>query len=550
MGLVFLMTRNNLSWLHPFLLASLLSGCGGGGGSGGSSSNALWGTFIDSPVQGLAYQTPSQQGFTDDQGRFRYLPGESVTFSIGTLRLASVSAKEKITPLDVAGTNNISHPVATNLLVLLQSLDTDRNASNGITLPSSLPSLESAGIDLASDTDAFQSDARVNAYLSQASGQVRAVVSAAQARAHFRDSLNANSGNGKLNIAPVAHAGATQNVTLNTRVQLDGSSSSDANADALTYRWTLAQKPPLSQASLQNATSATPSFVADVAGDYVMSLTVSDGVLTDSNSVAVRATASTNDGAVSPVPPGYALVWSDEFEGAGIQLPDANKWGYDTYMNRAGWFNGELQYYANARLENASVQNGKLVITARAENLSGQVNDWNNRQRYTSARLITKGKATWTYGFFEIRAKLPCGKGTWPAIWTLGSSTDTWPDQGEIDIMEQTGWDKGRTLGTVHTRAGYGGNGSTGSTSVADACTNFHNYQIHWTSTAIHFYVDGVAYRTAYSRPADPLGWPFDQPQYLLINVAVGGVLGGDVTDSTVSATSLEVEYVRIYQQR
>ena len=544
------MPRNHLFWLHPFLLASLLNGCGGGGGSGSSASNASWGTFIDSPVQGLAYQTPSQQGFTDEQGRFKYLPGESVTFRIGTLDLPSVSAKEKITPLDVAGTNDINHSMVTNLLVLLQSLDTDGNASNGITLPSTLTGLASTGLDLAADTDAFQSDTRVHAYLSQATGQVRAPVPAAQARTHFRGSLNADSVNNKLNIAPVAHAGAAQNVAQNTRVQLDASSSSDANADALTYRWTLSQKPGLSQASLQNASSATPSFVADAAGDYVLSLTVSDGVLTDSSSVAVRATASTNDGAASPVPSGYALVWSDEFEGAGIQLPDANKWGYDTYMNAAGWFNGELQYYANARLQNASVQNGKLVITARAENLSGQVNDWNSRQRYTSTRLITKGKATWTYGFFEIRAKLPCGEGTWPAIWTLGSNTDRWPDQGEIDIMEQTGWDKGRTLGTVHTRAGSGGNGSTGSTSVADACTNFHNYQIHWTPTAIHFYVDGVAYRAAYARPADPLGWPFDQPQYLLINVAVGGVLGGDVTDSSLSATSLEVEYVRIYQQR
>jgi beta-glucanase (GH16 family) len=125
---------------------------------------------------------------------------------------------------------------------------------------------------------------------------------------------------------------------------------------------------------------------------------------------------------------------------------------------------------------------------------------------------------------------------------------DAWPAQGEIDIMEQTGWDKGTVLATVHTSAGSGGNGSTGSRPLAASCTAFHNYQIKWTPTAIDFYVDGVSFRPSYTKSSNPAAWPFDRPQYLLLNVAVGGVLGGTVNDATLSATGLEVDYVRVYQ--
>ena len=176
--------------------------------------------------------------------------------------------------------------------------------------------------------------------------------------------------------------------------------------------------------------------------------------------------------ATTGVPVGYTLVWADEFDVDG--LPDPSKWDYDTDRNRAGWYNNEVQYYARDRPENARVAAGKLVITARRESLS-TLADWGG-QRYSSARLVTRGKANWTYGFIEIRAKLPCGRGTWPALWTLGTR-GTWPDDGEIDILEQVGSNPTRIFGTLHTLQS-GGVGTGGEAQVPDACSQFHNYQL------------------------------------------------------------------------
>jgi beta-glucanase (GH16 family) len=265
------------------------------------------------------------------------------------------------------------------------------------------------------------------------------------------------------------------------------------------------------------------------------------------------APAPTPTPAPAPAPDttlvGWRLVWSDEFSIEG--LPDATKWDYDTERNRIGWYNGELQYYARDRPENAKVEGGSLVITARRENLTS-ASDYGG-QSYTSARLVTRGKAAWTYGFFEVRAKLPCGGGTWPAIWTLGTG-GRWPEDGEIDIMEQTGANKAQVLGTIHTRAYNYFNGSLGvgqgsSRTVSDACTAFHKYQLTWDSSAITIGVDGINYFT-YTKPAGSANdrWPFDNPQYMLLNLAVGGVLGGTV-NNTSFPNRMEVDYVRVYQR-
>ena len=307
----------------------------------------------------------------------------------------------------------------------------------------------------------------------------------------------------------------------------------------LRYTWSFVARPSGSTVQLSNANAVAPDFVPDVAGTYSLSLRVTDGTLTSSSSVSVNAVTT-------DTPCGYQLVWADEFDSAATALPDASKWNYDIDRNASGWYNNELQYYANARLQNSSTSNGTLKISALREDLTSAA-DWGG-QHYTSARMVTRGKASWTYGIFEIRAKLPCSAGSWPAIWTLGTTTNQWPAQGEIDIMEQTGADKTVVLGTVHTPSGFGGSGSTGSTVVADACNAFHKYQILWTADAIRFLVDDRQYRTAYVNPRTGLNaWPFDLPQYLILNVAVGGTLGGSVASSVFPMT-MEVDYVRVYQ--
>lgn len=244
------------------------------------------------------------------------------------------------------------------------------------------------------------------------------------------------------------------------------------------------------------------------------------------------------------VPEGWKMVWSDEFDVDG--LPDASRWEYDTDRNQAGWYNNELQYYARDRAENAVVSNGKLVITARKEQLK-TASDWGG-QNYTSARLVTRGKASWTYGFYEIRAKLPCGRGTWPAIWMLGTG-GAWPGDGEIDIMEQVGSAPSTVLGTIHTELYNGAKGTQrgGSTQVPDACTAFHTYQLNWTKDRIVIGVDNKNY-FQFANPGNGYGgWPFDKPQYLLLNLAIGGTLGGSV-DDVIFPVQMEVDYVRVYQ--
>lgn len=249
------------------------------------------------------------------------------------------------------------------------------------------------------------------------------------------------------------------------------------------------------------------------------------------------------------IPAGWKLVWSDEFDDVhGNGLPDPAKWVYDTAYNKQGWHNEELQYYAAARRDNSRLENGRLIIQARKESLSDAPD--HGGQRYTSARLMTRGKQAWTYGYIETRAKLPCGLGTWPAIWMLGTS-GTWPQMGEIDIMEHVGKKPGEVLGTVHTGAyNHRINTHKGATlMVPDACTAFHNYQLTWTEDQIAIGVDGKVFFTfGNPKDGDKAKWPFSDPQYLLLNVAIGGQLGGPVDDS-IFPVQMEVDYVRVYQR-
>ncbi|MBL8306813.1 MAG: glycoside hydrolase family 16 protein [Rubrivivax sp.] len=243
------------------------------------------------------------------------------------------------------------------------------------------------------------------------------------------------------------------------------------------------------------------------------------------------------------VPAGYRLVWADEFDRDG--LPDPARWTHDTVRNKDGWYNNERQYYSAPRAENAVVKNGRLVITARKESLRSAP-DWGG-QPYTSARLITRGKADWTYGFFEVRARMPCGKGTWPAIWTLGSG-GRWPDDGELDILEHMGREPDRVSSAVHVAAGHGGRSTGGAQRLPTACSAFHDYQMHWTPDGVSFGVDGFVHAHYPRMDAGARVWPFDKPQFMVLNVAIGGDLGGPV-DDTIFPVAMEIEHVRVYQR-
>lgn len=244
-------------------------------------------------------------------------------------------------------------------------------------------------------------------------------------------------------------------------------------------------------------------------------------------------------------PPGWKLVWADEFDRDG--LPDAARWDYDAARNKQGWANAELQYYARGRPQNTRVANGRLLITARRERLSGAA-DFGG-QHYTSGRLVTRGKFEFTYGFVEVRAKLPCGRGTWPAIWMLGTR-GTWPENGEIDIMEHVGRKPGEILGSLHTGAfNWPMNTQvTAATMVPSACDAFHNYQLTWDANHIAIGVDGRNYsRLDNPGDGDHHKWPFSEPQFLILNLAVGGMLGGPV-DDRIFPVRMEIDYVRVYQ--
>ncbi|WP_026261132.1 glycoside hydrolase family 16 protein [Spirosoma luteum] len=258
--------------------------------------------------------------------------------------------------------------------------------------------------------------------------------------------------------------------------------------------------------------------------------------------VATSAPASTTS-PVATTPAVRTLVWADEFDKPG--LPDSTKWGYDVGGN--GWGNKELEYYTNKRTENARIENGKLIIEARKEAYKGS--------NYTSARLLTKGIAEWKYGRVEAMAKLPKGVGTWPAIWMLGKKVATtgWPLGGEIDIMEHVGFDEGVVHGTVHTEA-YNhvkGTQKGKQINVKNVTGDFHLYAIEWTADQIDFFVDDQKY---YSVQKAVLGntepqWPFDQPFFLILNVAVGGGWGGQKgVDESIWPQRMEVDYVRVYQ--
>lgn len=259
---------------------------------------------------------------------------------------------------------------------------------------------------------------------------------------------------------------------------------------------------------------------------------------------ALAALAAATTVWAAPAPAGWELVWSDEFD-TGTQ-PDPAKWSYD--VGGHGWGNRELQFYTDARPENARLENGRLIIEARREK-------WQGRD-YTSARLVTKHKGDWTYGRFEIRARLPLGRGTWPAIWMLPTKWDlgngNWPDVGEIDIMEHVGYDPGVIHASTHSRQHQWRINSqrTAKIAVPDAGEAFHTYTLEWDEGEIRMFVDDRHYFTSRKEGGDWTSWPFFRPFHLVLNVAVGGDWGGaQGIDDTIWPRRMEVDYVRVYRR-
>jgi beta-glucanase (GH16 family) len=246
-------------------------------------------------------------------------------------------------------------------------------------------------------------------------------------------------------------------------------------------------------------------------------------------------------------PEGYQLVWADEFnEGS---MLDTTKWNYrvgDGCPELCGFGNRELQWYSDARPENSRIEDGKLIIEARKEDIG--------TRNYSSARITTKDKGDWLYGRIEVRAKLPSGVGTWPAIWMMPTERvyGGWPKCGEIDIMEHVGYRPDSVKSTVHTGAFNHMRGTQKGKyyTLPDCEEAFHVYGIDWTEEKIDFFVDDEVFFTFENSGNGWEEYPYDQRFFLIMNIAVGGTLGGKKgVDDSIWPQRMEVDYVRVFQK-
>ncbi|WEK55046.1 MAG: glycoside hydrolase family 16 protein [Candidatus Cohnella colombiensis] len=249
--------------------------------------------------------------------------------------------------------------------------------------------------------------------------------------------------------------------------------------------------------------------------------------------LSVSANASSNSN--------WTLVWSDEFTAPAGSPVDSTKWVFDT--GGGGWGNSELQNYTD-RTDNASISNNKLIIQAKKEN-------YGNSQ-YTSARIKTKNKFSVKYGKIEMRAMLPYGQGIWPAFWMLGANIDTvgWPNNGEIDIMENVGpKSQDRIIGTAHGPGYSGGNAVSNSYTLTDYSNTYHTYAVEFEPSVIRWYVDGNLYHQV--TPSDVLNkqWVFDQDFYIILNLAVGGSWPGSPDATTKFPQKFYIDYVKVWQR-
>jgi beta-glucanase (GH16 family) len=249
-----------------------------------------------------------------------------------------------------------------------------------------------------------------------------------------------------------------------------------------------------------------------------------------------------NTGYTTPLSyPGYTLAWNDEFS---VNTIDQNVWNFESGNNN-GWGNNELEYYT-ASPKNVFVSNGNLIIEARKESINGF--------NYSSARMTTQNKKSFTFGRIDIRAKLPVSKGLWPALWMLGNNITTvgWPASGEIDIMELIGTSPNRVYGTMHWKpvgAPSTNKGSHYDLNSGDFSQQFHVFTLVWTQDTLKWYVDDQLYYTGTKADVGTANYPFNAPEFFIFNVAVGGNWPGPPDATTPFPQRMFVDYVRVFQQ-
>lgn len=318
---------------------------------------------------------------------------------------------------------------------------------------------------------------------------------------------------------------APSNLVINTVVSTDGSGKVDftvtatnASTYAIEFGDGVVKDIPTGSVSHQYATVGTLTYT----------------VRATARNSAGKSVSGTKDISVTVAPKNLVLAWSDEFDKDG--LPDPAKWVYDIGTGSNGWGNAELQYYTN-RAENASISNGTLKIRAVKESFQGSA--------YTSARMLTKGKYEFKYGRVEVRAKVPAGVGTWPAIWMMGNDIGTvgWPACGEADIMEHRGSELNTITAALHYPGRSGGNPVKATTVIPNATTEFHIYRFDWSATSLKFYVDDKLFHEVQNTASIPYNKDF----FILLNLAMGGGFGGPVDPAFTNAT-FEVDYVRVYR--
>jgi beta-glucanase (GH16 family) len=346
-------------------------------------------------------------------------------------------------------------------------------------------------------------------------------------------------------VGECASSNATDDATLSS-ISINNTPLSGFSAQTTSYTYSL----PIGEINVPTVTASTLNANAtyslndasSIPGTTTITVVSEDATQTKTYSITFQQSS-------------YALVWSDEFNdsGAGNNPVDDSKWFHQTILpNGWGWYNNELQHYTN-RIDNSYVSDGTLKIVAKKETFTDQ----GKTKQYTSARL--NSKFAFTYGVVEIRAKLPTGVGTWPAIWTLGKNINengaywqqqghgsvSWPACGEIDIMEHWGSNQNVIQSAMHTPSSHGGTVNKGGRTISTVSSQFHVYKLEWTAEKMTFSVDDIEHYIYNPPVKDASTWPFNSDQYLLLNVAIQESIASSFTSS-----AMEIDYIRVYQEQ